>query len=154
MKKIKISIPKIKLPELKEETKDKLIRGTKTTAKTLLGLFALGVCLKGCGSCARSVVAWDKKVKAEEALDQKTPATLIDKNITLYNGDCQNIALYFDTDGTPQTAEATLVQYGLKAGKALKFYNVTNGTTKSVADWKKMVDPNPYVNRKYWHTND
>ena len=149
MKKIKISIPKIKLPELKEETKDKLIRGTKTTAKTLLGLFALGVCLKGCSSCCHTMV---QQAKKKEALDQKIPATLIDKKIDKQDG-YKRVTLYFDTDDNPQTAEAVFDKL-LKAGEELPFYNLTNGTTKSVADWKKMDNPSPLLNDRYWHTND
>ena len=146
----KISIPKIKLPELKEETKDKLIRGTKTTAKTLLGLFALGVCLKGCDGCCHIIV---QQAKKQEALDQKTPATLIDKKINPEQNGYKKVTLYFDTDGNPQTAEAVFDKL-LKAGEELPFYNLTNGTTKSVADWKKMDTPSPLVNARYWHTND
>ena len=148
----KISIPKIKLPELKEETKDKLVSGAKITAKTLLGLFALGVCLKGCASCAvRSV----EQEKAQEALDQKTPATLIDKSITPARccDDKKDVTLYFDTDGNASTSEATL-DIQVKHGQVIPFYNLTNGTTKSVADWKKMAHPMPAINRKYWHTNN
>lgn len=119
----KLNIPKIKLP--------------KITAKTLIGLFALAVCLKGCSSCYRIQV---QKNKAQEALDKKTPATLIGKNIapgcTYYNRD---ISLLFDTDGNPQTVEAVLDVSNIKTEKAIPFYNVTNGTTKTVYEWKRMV---------------
>ena len=143
----KFNIPKIKLPELKEETKDKLddikdkvIDGAKITAKTLLGLFALGVCLKGCASCCR---IQEQRAKAQEALDKKTPVTLIGKSITPSRccDDKKDITLLFDADGNPQTVEATFDIRDIKSVQAIPFYNLTNGTTKSVFEWKKMVPP-------------
>ena len=143
----KFNIPKIKLPKMDEKTKDKLddikdkvIDGAKITAKTLLGLFALGVCLKGCASCCR---IQDQRREAQEALDKKTPATLIDKSITPSRccHDKKDITLYFDADGNPQTAEATLDIRDIKSAQAIPFYNLTNGTTRSVFEWKKMVPP-------------
>ena len=124
---------------------EKIIRGVKKISNILIGLFALGLCLKGCASCCRLE---EQQRKAQEALDQKTPATLIDKSITPARccDDKKDVTLYFDTDGNPQTAEATLDIRGLKPRKAIPFYNLTNGTTKSVFDWKNLA---PMSNSSY-----
>ena len=120
----------------------KIIRGVKKISNILIGLFALGLCLKGCASCCR---LQEQQRKAQEALDKKTPATLIDKSIARGRyDDNKDVTLYFDTDGNPQTAEATLDIRGLKPSKAIPFYNLTNGTTKSVFDWKKMAPMSNY----------
>ena len=134
----KFNIPKIKFPKMDEKTKDKVIDGAKTTAKILLGLFALGVCLKGCYSCAdRSY----QRMKIQEALDKKTPATLIDKRITpaYHRGGESIVTLYCDTDGNPLTAEAMFATESIVPAKVLPFYNLTNGTKKTIAEWKKMA---------------
>ena len=116
---------------------EKIIRGVKKISNILIGLFALGLCLKGCASCCR---LQEQQRKAQEALDKKTPATLIDKSIALGRyDDKKDVTLYFDTDGNLQTAETTLDIRGLEPRKAIPFYNLTNGTTKSVFDWKKMA---------------
>ena len=66
---------------------------------------------------------------------------MIGKNITPgheYNR--RNVTLLFDTDGN-QTVDAALDIQRLEMAKAIPFYNLTNGTTKSVYEWKKMVPP-------------
>ena len=132
-----MNITKIKLPKLNERTKERLQDAAIVTAKTVLGLFALGLCLKGCAHYARR---WEQAREEQEALDKTTTATLIDKAITPARySDNRDVALYFDMDGDPRTAEAMLDIRAVKAEKALLFYNLTNGTKKSVAEWKKMT---------------
>ena len=68
-----ITILEIDVPEIDMASK------AKKTAKVLLGLCVLGLCAKGCMSGYRAAVSWKN---AQDELDKKTPATLIEKSIT------------------------------------------------------------------------
>ncbi len=68
-----ITILEINVPKME------IASQAKKTAKILLGLCALGLCVKGCMSGYRAAVSWKN---AQNELDNKTPVTLIDKRVT------------------------------------------------------------------------
>lgn len=119
----KFNIPKI------------MINDGKIIAKTLLGLCVLSAAIKGCNSGCR---AMDQRKKAQEEADKKTFATLIDKKARSHDLG----AMYFlDLDGNPTTTEAVVLDgIGTLFEETARFRDMTNGTVKSVAEWKKIAN--------------
>ena len=125
---------KISISKMDEVAMAKAMRGAAITAKTLLGLFALGVCLKG-GQCVQHAAKKHKEaMKAQEAADSKIYATLIDKAYSPATGTC---FCYLDLDGKPGTD--AVAKCGMTLKEVGQFHDMTNGTIKSVAEWKKMT---------------
>ena len=124
-----ITILEINIPKIDIASK------AKKTAKTLLGLCVLGLCVKGCMSGYRAIGSWKN---AQDELDKKTPATLVDKRITNCRCNNKNIQLCLDTDGN-SIADKVLDVRHVEPAKAIPFEDVTNGTIKSVAEWKSIM---------------
>ena len=129
----KFNIPKIKFPKIKSPLADMdpdVKYAVKGISKLLLGLCILGAAIKGCNSGCH---AMDQRKKAQEEADKKIPATLINKDrsggMTMF---------YLDLDGNPATTEAVAMS-GMSLQKAAQFHDMTNGTVKSVAEWKKIA---------------
>jgi len=131
----KFNIPKIAFPKM-NINKDSL----KFEAKILLGLFSLGLCLKAgdyfmCASI--------EKKRAQDEFDRNTLATLMDKGISPAkdNPKKNHVIIWLDADGDRKTAEAFGNMPDATPEQVLAVYNMTNGTTKSLADWKRLALP-------------
>ena len=112
-------------------------KGIWEIPKVLLGLFVLGGCFRaGCG-CSQDLY---QQRKEENEFDKKTLATLIDKKIMGDNGK-NHVIIWLDTNNDLVTAEGFCNMPDAKPEKALEIYNITNRTTKSVAEWKQITRP-------------
>ena len=95
--------------------------------RLLIGLFSLGVCLEaGYGCCMRS---YQQKKEIDER-DRSTMGVLIDKKIIRANYDKNHVIIWLDTDNNQNTIEQTL-----------NVSSLTNGTTKSLAEWREITQP-------------
>ena len=93
---------------------------TKNTLNILISLSILGTCIN-----------YLHRKKVQEIADKNTFATLIDK---------QRDNLYLSWDDDPDTVELVVT-----TSKLDLYYSLTNGTEKSVAEWKKMAKSRRWI---------
>ena len=113
-------------------------QNTLKISKTLLGLLALGVCIKvTCGCYQRSQ---QQKQEAAEH-DRTTMGVLIDKKIIKDNRNKNHVIIWLDTDNNRKTLEGLCNMPDANTEKTLNIASLTNGTTKSLAEWRQIAHP-------------
>lgn len=106
--------------------------------RLLIGLFSLGVCLEaGYGCCMRS---YQQKKEIDER-DRSTMGVLIDKKIIRANYDKNHVIIWLDTDNNQNTIEGFCNMPDADAEQTLNVSSLTNGTTKSLAEWREITQP-------------
>ena len=113
-------------------------RDTLRISKILLGMLALGVCLKVGGGCYQRS-AQDKKEAAEH--ERTTIGVLIDKRIVEGSNNKNNVIFWLNTDDDPKTAEGHCSMPDATIEQASKIASITNGTPKSLAEWREVAHP-------------
>lgn len=143
----KIQFPKINIDS--EKAKEVALRTSRTAFKTLIGLLAFGLCFEAISGYKSARTAIEDRRRAQKALDERTPATLLDKQffISSFKSENNEALLYFDMDGNPATAEGIANLVSLEPQKTLELYNITNGTTKSVAQWNRLFGSTRQIQR-------
>lgn len=122
-----------KLPKININKKNIL-----QASKILMGLLALGVCLKVGYSCAQRSRQQKKEIAPH---DRTTMATLIDKKIIKDKDNKNRVIFWLDTNNDRKTAEGYCSMPDADNEQTLNISNLTNGTTRSLAEWQKMVHP-------------
>ena len=109
---------------------------TVKVPKILLGLLALSGCvIFGCHQ--RSY----QQKKSETEYDRTTMGVLIDKKIKEGDDNKNHVIFWLDTDNNRKTAEGFCNMPDADAEKTSSIFSLTNGTTKSLADWRKIAYP-------------
>ena len=107
-------------------------------SKILPGLIALSVCLKTGYGCYQH----SNQQKQDAARhDQTTMATLIDKKVIEGDDNTNQIIFWLDTDNDLGTAEGHCSIPDASHKKASNIAGITNGTTKSLAEWRRIASP-------------
>ena len=110
-------------------------QNTLKATKTLLGLFALGVCFNAGYGC------YQRSQQQTTQQNKTTMATLIDKKIIKKNGNKNHVVFWLDTNNDCKTAEGFCSMLNADSEKTSHISNLENGTTKSLADWQKIAHP-------------
>jgi len=113
-------------------------KSTLKVSTLLLGMIALSVALKA-GYNHHQNLQQQKKEAAE--YDRATMATLINTKIVEGDNDTNHVIFWLDTNNDLKTAEGHCSMPDAPAQKALHISNLTNGTTKSLAEWRKISHP-------------
>jgi len=133
----RLNTPHIRIIDMNHSSRNAFQR----TLKVLGGLFALAIACGACRGCVKMMAVREQQQKLQDALDRKTRGVLINKQIFPTADHQNNALLYLDTDGNLATAEAMINMCYIDGERALTFYNMTNGTTKTMTEWKQMVGP-------------
>ena len=113
-------------------------KSTLRTPKNILALCAFAVAIStGCSCCQRA--AQQKKEASE--YDRNTMATLIDKKITKDDNNKNHVIFWLDSDNDRKTAEGFCAMPNAPHEKTSHISSITNGTTKSLAEWRKIAHP-------------
>ena len=109
-------------------------QNTLQVSKLLLGLVSLGICFKtACGCYQRS--------RELSEHDSTTMATLIDTKIVERDDNKNHVIFWLDTDNNRKTAEGHCNMLDTTNEQTASIANLTNGTTKSLAEWRKIAHP-------------
>ena len=112
-----------KLPQANKQNRSKV-------SKILLGMLALSTSLAAAGyGCSQQKKAIDKR-------DENITGVLIGTKI-----DNNHVVFWLNTDNNPQTIEAHCHMPNASDKKVANISTLTNGTTKSLAEWRKLAHP-------------
>lgn len=107
-------------------------------SKVVLGLFALSVCFKAGFGCSQR--SYQQKQEAAEH-DKTIMGVLTAKKITEKSDNKNHVIFWLDTNNDPQTSEGFCHMPDADAEKTSHISSLTNGTTMSLSEWKKVAHP-------------
>jgi len=109
-------------------------KNTFKISKSLLGLLAVSLCFRAGFGCSQRAYQQKKEASA-------TMGVLVDREIIAGKNNKNHVIFWLDTDGNRQTIEGFCNMPAADQNETAKIASLTNGTTKSLAEWRRFAHP-------------